>query len=94
MPINILMKNLLVLAIFLLLSNQVFAHFDEYQQVLEQHAKLGHLPKQDVIDQERKSIEAKAQPNLGKTVRSVASKMIQRPETLKLVNPAIEISTK
>ena len=79
----------------LFFAHKSFAEINEYQQLLNKHAQSGHLAKQDVIDQEMTTIKTiQTQPKLGVAVRSVASKITQKPESLKFINPAIEISTK
>lgn len=89
------MKNLIVLATLLFFAHQSQAQLDEYQLLLAEHASSGHLAKQDVMDQELTTIKTKpSQPKFDKAVRSVASKINQKENSLKFINPIIEISTK
>lgn len=89
------MKNLLLLITIIFLSSQAYAVDEVYQDLLEKHATSGHIPQQDVATQELEILKAKnSQNNLGKAVRGVASSNTHKPKSLKIVNPAIEISTK
>lgn len=89
------MKNLLVFTALIFIAQNSIANTDEYQTLLAKHASSGHISAQDVINQDRENLETQtAQPKFNLTVRSVASTITKQDESIKLINPVIEISTK
>ena len=87
----------LVLLAILIYSFSSWAQSEEnfYQDLLERHAKQGHMTEKEALNH-RIELEKTKRENegLAKAVRGVASKIKTRDErkVLKLTNPVIEIS--
>lgn len=89
------MKNVLAAMTILMISNSSFAVDELYHEMLEKHATSGHIAKEDVANQELGILKSKnSKTNLGEAVRGVASSISVKPQSIKIINPAIEISTK
>ena len=89
--------NKVVIAVFTFLISSVGFCFDdtEYNQLLDRHAKAGHLTESQAESEKFKYANNKRwQGNLTKQVRGVASSFKENSDIINFKNPTIEISSK
>ena len=85
----------LVLIISIFFTSSLLANEDFYSDLLEEHMAHGQLNQNDVKEQKFNLTKDKEwQGDFQNQVRGVASSLKLTKETIKLKNPAIEISVK
>lgn len=91
---KLILLNLIFCSVNLYADNQRIDD-EYYQEILKRHQSSGQINDQDVQEQKFKlSKDKEWQQDFRQQVRGVASSMSPVKETIKLSNPAIEISVK